>query len=333
MLNYQSSEVPNRVCGLLSDRSAPCLSTPRPFLVFLPWESVWEPSSHLVSAVRVTSSSLRGVVHEGDLKALESWTNLLAASCSGAQERSFPGKAASLDFRRDESGAAHARSGEEQDSRRGDEGGDAAGGGRTAAKGRGEGGGGGGVASTAVDPGPYFPFPPVLSPVFSFEAAFEALRLEVAGDEDGGNAVEAGGCVAEVGGTGGAAGAEQGGRSGRPEAAEDFLRKADGVRAAVGCGGKNFSLPVESGGSSGMLAGADGGADVARPELSGASEHRWRRRSQARQRSGAPSAVVEVKGVHAGVKTVASSGVAGYSSKVGLLLFGGCLFQKEFIPQ
>lgn len=187
-----------------------------------------------------------------------------------------------------------------------------------------------------MDPEQYFPFPLMLSPVFSFDAAFEALRLEVVGDDGGDTAAVVGG-IRETGGFGGAGGVEREGRSGRPEAEEDSHRKAGGVRrAAVGRGGKGLSRPVEeeSAESSGV-AGADGAGDTARRGNSGASERR-RRRSQVWRRSGAPSsAVVEVKGVHAGAKTVAPSDDVDCSIKVGLLLSAavdGCLFSR-FVPR
>lgn len=269
----------------------------------------------MVSAVRVTSSSLRGVVREGDIRALESWRYLFSASrtvapgplpatCAAAPE-------ASVDFRQEESAAAHGHS---KDARGGGARaavvpaeGDAAGG-----RGGDAAGGGAGVRGRAEEaaeeeeeenagPELYAPFPPMLSPVFSFEAAFEELRLEVAGDE-GADADDVGG-VAERGGLGGAGGVDQEGRSRRPEAAEEgFHRKADGLGAAVGGGGWGLSRSAES-------------AEPPRSAVGGFQRRRRWWRSQVRRRSGAPSAVAEVKGIHAAVKSIDAD-----STKVRLLL-------------
>lgn len=281
-------------CGLLSDRSAAFCFARRVF--------GGKPSSHLVSAVRVTSSSLRGVIHESDINAFELWRDLFVSSRSGA-----PGPVpaeASVDLRQEESGAGQAGS---EDARGGDAAAtvppedDAAGDQRGGAAGVGkEVQGRAAEGAGNVDPEPSFALPLMVSPAFSFEAAFETLRLEVAGDD----AVHEVGGYAEAGGLGWAEGVEPGRRSGS-EAAEVFHGKAVG-----GGGGKVLSPQAES-------------ADTPRPGQPGVFERRWRR-SQVRRRSDAPNAVFEVKGVHAGVKTVVASDDVG-STKVRLL-FWSCVW-------
>lgn len=250
----------------------------------------------MVSAVRVASSSLRGVVREADIRAFESWRNLFVSPRRGAPggeglpvaARAAPVAPAGLK-REGRSGGGHDR--RREDERSGDAsavsakedvtttGGHGAGAKRRAAAG-----------GKSVGQG-LLSFPPMLSPVFSLEAAFDALRLEVAGD-DADDVV--GGSVADyIGGFGGA--------------------KAGGGSAAAGGKSTNLSRSAESASassSSGASAASVDGDSIPRSEHSGEFEQwqwRWRRRSQVRRRSGAPGAVAEVKGVHAGVKIVVSS--------------------------
>ncbi|CAM9939479.1 unnamed protein product, partial [Ectocarpus fasciculatus] len=116
---------------------------------------------HLVSAVRVISTSLRGVIREGDITAFDTWRAVFirppVESCGAAVP---PGK----DRYR---GPATGR----------DAGGDA-GEERNAA--------GGGAGTAAHEGKGWPPWPFFLSPTLSFEASLEALRLEVVGDEEAG---------------------------------------------------------------------------------------------------------------------------------------------------
>ncbi|CAM9796483.1 unnamed protein product, partial [Ectocarpus sp. 8 AP-2014] len=114
---------------------------------------------HLVSAVRVISTSLRGVIREGDIRAFDLWRGIFVAterkSCGAADPPGGDG------FGRP--GTGH------------DAGGDA-GEERNAA--------GGGVGTAADEE--FSPPWSFLSPALSLEASLEGLRLEVVGDEDAG---------------------------------------------------------------------------------------------------------------------------------------------------
>ncbi|CAN0193289.1 unnamed protein product [Ectocarpus sp. 12 AP-2014] len=138
---------------------------------------------HLVSAVRVISTSLRGVIREGDIRAFDSWRGIFVTSkgksCGAATPPGgdgFGGPATGRDAGGDAGGDADEE--------------------RNAA--------GGGIGTAADEE--ILPRWSFLSPTLSMEASLEGLRLEVVGDEEAG-------CV------GTADGGEEGGRDGLvPEA-------------------------------------------------------------------------------------------------------------------
>lgn len=115
-------------------------------------------SCHLVSAVRVISTSLRGVIHEGDIRAFDSWRGIFVVperTCGAADPPGGGG------FGRPATGRdAGGNAGEERNAARG------------------------GVG-TAADENILPPWS-CLSPTLSFEALLEGLRFEVVGDEEAG---------------------------------------------------------------------------------------------------------------------------------------------------
>lgn len=275
--------------------------------------------SHLVSAVRVTSTSLRGVVHEGDIAAFESWRSIFVpprrhgvrtlpsateamAGAQGEMEglsdfRSGVGDSDDVNAAAAATAAAavHLRSSREsgEDSR------DAH----------------GGEVGDEGQVGPLLlTFPAVLSPTLSVEAAFGALRIEVAGSEGGGDddtdgdgrtSTKATGSSEGVGG-----GPEEEHEIGSPAVpAPSTSREGLGVDCydadgdpAVG-GQESCASRTAEAVPAGIPAEQDSEGDNTR---AGRSRGVPRRESFLRRRLGAPSAVVEAKDIRVGVDAVVS---------------------------
>lgn len=271
-------------------------------------------SSHLISAVRVTSTAVRGVIREGDIKAFESWRSLFAPFRRGASPllATTPAKTGGFHHSREEEdeeekeeGSDHAVHHRGREAGGGGpsavavEGDDTAGDSGEEGEARGVTGGGIGTEQDQEDEvGPLLPlpFPPMLSPAFSFEAAFEALRIEVAGDDGEGSDI---GSIAETGGLGGG-GAEEDHWS-SPEAAGGLHNSSvDG--ASDGFGGENIGL-CRSSESAGLPAVGNDGDDTQQNRRGGV-QRRQRRESLARRQKDAPSAVAELKRVQVEMKTI-----------------------------
>lgn len=271
-------------------------------------------SSHLIHVVRITSSELRGVVREGDIKALENWNCLLVQFRRGAPQSSATTLAAKTgDIRRSreekevDDAADHYHRGREAGG--GSPSGVAgAGAGDEVAHGDdGDNGEGRGVtgnvigAEEEVDPLFLSPFLHMLSPVFSFEAAFEALRIEVAGVEDGDDSdIDS---MAEVGHLSSRGMGEY--RLSMPEAAEAPHNSVfDGARDALG--GEKRGL-CRSSKAAGLPAVGSDVDDAQRSRWEGV-QRRQRREGLVRRRKDSRSAVAEVKWLQLESKTSASKG-------------------------
>jgi len=298
-----------------------------------------DSSSHpLVTAVRVASTSLRAVVREGDMRTFEAWRGALSrlrgvSPSSRPSPTASPGKTeGSLGSGREGSGAAFAAA----LGHAGETGGGWGGGGRGTAvaveggERRGPSGGGGDRAAEAEeseeDEGAGPPLPPVLvamlSPVFSFAAAFESLRLEVTGDEAGVDGVDDGaGGGAETGCFGGAGfeeKEEEEERRGSPGMATEGPGSAvDGGSGAAAAGRKSRGAhrAAELADPPAAVVGGDGDRDGAtQPDRREGLRSRWPPRQQQQQQQGpqrparrqhdAPYVVAELKGVHAEARAV-----------------------------
>lgn len=270
------------------------------------------PSSHLISAVRVTSTALRGVIREGDIRAFEWWNSLFVRFRRGAPPPVATTPAKIGDVRR-------SREAREVDHAPGHRGRGVGGGGQSAAafawdeaaggESNGEcveGGGGvtGGAVGAEGDVGTLLPLPftQLLSPVFSFEAAFGALRIEVAGDDNGEDSgVDS---AAETGHPSSRGAGED--RLSSPEEAEPPRNSTAVDSASDALGGENIGL-CRSSKSAGLPAIDSEGNDARRNRWDGVQRHR-RREGLVRRQNDAPSAVAEAKGLRVEMKAMAAKG-------------------------
>lgn len=291
------------------------------------------PSSHLISAVRVTSTAVRGVVREGDIKTLDWWKCLFVELRRGTPPPlvTTPAKAGETRCStRQEKRVDHGADQREREAGGGGPSGGEVAGGEAARGHSGERGERRGAISDRLGAGegpPPFPlpFPPMLSPVFSFEAAFDALRMEVAGDDNREDYDI--GCIAE---TDHLSGHDVGGeRFSNPEAAEPpHTSSVDGARDAVG--GERLLGLCRSSEPAGSPSFVDSGGDDTQQTRRDRVERRQRREGLVRRPNDAASAVVEVKGVQVEMKTSASKGedyAAGDdldTTKVRGLIFVSC---------
>ncbi|CAM9609383.1 unnamed protein product, partial [Scytosiphon promiscuus] len=230
--------------------------------------------SHSVAAVRVISTSLRGVVHEGDIEAFKSWTSVFVPSRRSGVADLPLATAATAALGHGQAGGLSEGGGDSNGSE-----GDPRGANGREAEVEDEGGG---------LPLP-FAYPPMLSPTFSFEVALGALRMEVAGGHGGGGNGDSKAAASPPPRGGLGRGDSDGG--GDPVAFD-----------GQGTGALRGSAPVPSAGTP-----AEGPAEGSAREGHREGVKR-RNESFLRRRLGAPSAVVEAKDVRVGMDVVAPVG-------------------------
>lgn len=267
------------------------------------------PSPHLISVVRVTSTAIRGVVREGDIKTLEWWNCIFVQLRRGASPPLATTPSTTGDTRRSSRQKKEVDHGADHRNRRAGGGGPSAAevargaeaaGGHSGEKGEGRGAASGKLGAEEVTPPFPLPLSHMLSRTFSFEAAFDALRMEVAGDdgrEDSHSIAE----TDHLSGHG-----VRGGLFSSPEAAEPPHNcSVDGASGALD--GERIGLRRSSE-SVGLPTFVDSGGDDTQKNSRDGIERRQRREGLVRRRNDAASAVLEVKGVQVDVKAIAPKG-------------------------